>query len=117
MSPAPYTLASATSQLGPLFEPTQTKIAASLEEAYTQYWLLPDEAPVEEYRQLYHVLTGIEARLDPVTVERTLTDTATTFHRDTGHCPFCRKQGPLHLTQGEHHDTPNNPPNQDLPLL
>jgi len=84
-------------QLGPLFGPTQAEIATSLEEAYTQYWLLPDEAPVEEYRQIYHTLTAIEARLDPVTVERTLTNTATAFHRDTGHCPFCRQPGPLHL--------------------
>lgn len=98
MSPASNTIGTAASQLGPLFEPTQAKIATSLEEAYTQYWLLPDEAPIEEYRQLYHALIEIEARLDPVTVERTLTDTATTFHRDTDHCPFCREPGPLHLT-------------------
>lgn len=97
MSPAPNTPDTAVSQLGPLFGPTQVEIATSLEEAYTQYWLLPDEAPIEEYRQLYHALIEIEARLDPVTVERTLADTATTFHRDTNHCPFCREPGPLHL--------------------
>jgi len=107
VNPTRYTPVSATSQLGPLFEPTHAEIATSLEEASTQYWLLPDEAPVEEYRQLYHAIADIEARLDPVTIERTLTDTATTFHRDTGHCPFCREQGPLHLTQGEHHGASN----------
>lgn len=99
MIPTRYTPTPAASQLGPLFGPTHAEIATSLEEAYTQYWLLPDEAPVEEYHQLYHALAAIESRLDPVTVERTLTDTATTFHRDTGHCPFCREPGPLHLTR------------------
>jgi len=109
MSPAPNTQNTAASQLGPLFGPTQTKIAASLEEAYTQYWLLPDEAPVEEYHQLYRAIAEIEARLDPVTLKRLLTDAAITFHRDTDHCPFCREPGPLHLTQGEHHGTSNQP--------
>lgn len=98
MSPTPNTLGTAASQLGPLFEPTQAKIATSLEEAYTQYWLLPDEAPIEDYRQLYHALTALEARLDPVTIERTLTEATTAFYRDTGHCPFCHEPGPLHLT-------------------
>jgi len=107
VNPTRYTPATATSQLGPLFEPTHAEIATSLEEAYTQYWLLPDETPVEEYRQLYRTIAEIAARLDPVTAEQTLTNTAAAFHHDTGHCPFCREPGPLHLTQGDHHGTSN----------
>jgi hypothetical protein len=97
MSPAPNTPDTAASQLGPLFGPTVTETATALAETYTQYWLLPAEAPVEEYRQLYHALLEIEARLDPVTITDTLTEAATAFHRDTDHCPFCRERGPLHL--------------------
>lgn len=84
-------------RLDPLFDSSHAAIATSLEETCTQYWLLPDEAPVEEYRRLYHAIVELEARLDGTTITETLTRAATAFHRDTGHCPFCRERGPLHL--------------------
>jgi len=82
---------------GPLFEPSQAELAAALAERYTQYWLLPAEAPVEDYRQLYEQIAALENRLAATTVVATLQQAATAFHRDTGHCPFCRAPGPLHL--------------------
>lgn len=116
----PDTSDTTASQLGSLFGPTHAAIAISLEEAYNQYWLLPDEAPVEEYRQLYQAIVEFETRLDPTTITNTITHAATTFHRDTGHCPFCRERGPLHLKLADNHrlqEEPDTTPNPTLPPL
>lgn len=120
MNPARGTSDMAAPQLDPFFGLAQEAIAKSLEEAYNQYWLLPDEAPIEEYCQLYQGIIELEMRLDPITITNTLTCTATTFHRDTSHCPFCRERGPLHLRLADNHrlqKEPDTTPNVTLPPL
>lgn len=76
-------------------QPTDT---SQLTETYEQYWLLPEETSLEDYRQLSRAIATIEAALPSATVTNTLEQTARTFHRSTGRCPFCRQLGPLHLT-------------------
>src|SRR5574337_617372 len=76
-------------------QPTGT---AQLAEAYEQYWLLPEEASLEDYQQLSRAITTLEAALPPATAITTLEQTARAFHCSTGRCPFCRRPGPLHLT-------------------
>lgn len=87
---------------------SQPTDATHLAEAYEQFWLLPEEAPLEAYQELAHAIGTLETALPPATVADTLKQTAHTFHRQTGRCPFCGQPGPLHLTaatHGEQHDT------------
>jgi hypothetical protein len=93
---------------GPLSDPSPEELAATLSEAYAQYWLLPESSPIEDYRQLFHEITALETALPLSLVTSTLEGAATDFHATTGHCPFCRQPGPLHLRPDEQ-ETTNGP--------
>jgi hypothetical protein len=70
---------------------------SQLTEAYEQYWLLPEEASLDDYRQLSRAIATLEAALPPEIATTILEQTARTFHHSTGRCPFCQQPGPLHL--------------------
>lgn len=81
---------------------SQPTDATHLAEAYEQFWLLPEEAPLEAYQELAHAIGTLEATLPRATVTDTLEQTARAFHRQTGRCPFCGQPGQLHLAAATH---------------
>ena len=79
--------------------------ATALTEAYTQYWLLPNEASLADCRHLYQEILALEQQLPPADISAILEQAAAEFHQDTGRCPFCREPGPLHLPPLEEETT------------
>lgn len=81
--------------LGPPFDRTAADPAAALVEAYTQYWLLPEDAPLEDYRRLHGEIRRAEAAVGPESAAQLLDRAARDFQHASGHCPFCRTRGAL----------------------
>lgn len=69
----------------------------TLAQAYQQYWSLPESEPMETFKAAYVEIVRLEAQAEPLTAWRTLRDTATVFHAESGVCPFCKLPGELHL--------------------
>lgn len=70
----------------------------TLATAYRRFWSLPEDTePLEGFQAARREIVRLESKADPVTAWRTLRETATAWHRESGTCPFCRERGALHL--------------------
>lgn len=70
---------------------------ATLAQAYRRYWTLPESESMEVFQAAKAEIARLEAQAEPLTAWRTLRETATVFHAESGVCPFCRQPGELHL--------------------
>jgi hypothetical protein len=68
----------------------------ALSQAYRQYWTTPESAPMETFTAILAEIGTLEGQLDPSRAIATLEQSAQSFHRETGICPYCRLVGPLH---------------------
>lgn len=69
----------------------------ALSSAYRTYWQTAESAPMERFKEVYAEIAKLETQVDPSVAWRTLRETATAWHTETGVCPFCRLTGELHL--------------------
>ncbi len=65
--------------------------------AYRRYWTIHESAPLEVFHAAYGEIAKLEAQADPQVAWHTLRNAATSYHAETGLCPFCRERGSLHL--------------------
>jgi hypothetical protein len=68
-----------------------------LASAYRRYWTLPETEPLEAFQTAYREISRLEGQTPPGIAWRTLRETASAFHAETGICPFCQTTGDLHL--------------------
>jgi hypothetical protein len=73
------------------------EVSPALAAAYRHYWTTPEETePLETFMAIHAEIGILEAQLDPAAVISILEQSAQSFHRETGICPFCGKAGELH---------------------
>jgi hypothetical protein len=69
---------------------------AVLADLYRKYWTVPESEPMATFTAIHAEIATLEAQLDPCKVIDILEMEAKRFHRETGLCPHCRLEGPLH---------------------
>ncbi len=74
-----------------------TKKVTSLASAYRRYWSMTGAESLETFREVYGEITRLEAQADPQMAWRILREAATTYHAETGVCPFCKERGAVHV--------------------
>ncbi len=73
----------------------------TLADAYRRFWSLSESDPIETFHAAYLEIVTLEGQTPPEVAWQTLREAATTYHAETGVCPFCRERGPLHLPPEE----------------